>query len=103
MNGDITRRELIGAVGASAAASAQIYTGSMPGPRAERPDTPKICLEMGRGGLAAGDFTEAGCRRLKQIGVEYALSGGPRIPWTEEGLRDLIGRCKAGGITLANL
>jgi mannonate dehydratase len=98
----ISRRELIGAAGASAL-SAQVYNGPMPGARAERNDTPKICLEMGRGGLAAGDFTEAGIRRVRQLGVEHALSGGPRVPWTEESLHAMIDPLKSGGISLDNL
>ena len=63
----------------------------MPG---EGKDTPKICL----GGVQPTD--EAGLRRVKQIGVDYVLTGGPRIPWDEADLRGRIERYKAGGITL---
>ena len=66
----------------------------MPG---EGKDTPKICL----GGVQPTD--EAGLRRVKQIGVDYVLTGGPRIPWDEADLRARIERYKAGGITLCNL
>ena len=46
---------------------------------------------------------EAGMRRLKQIGVDYVLTGGPRMPWTEEDVRGRIDRFKAGGLTLFNM
>jgi mannonate dehydratase len=85
---------------ASFAAAAQSKMTSL---RMEGPDTPKICLEMGGGSLAAGNFDDAGMRRVKQLGVTYVLSGGPRIPWTEADLRDRIEKLKAGGITMYNL
>ncbi len=74
-----------------------------PGLKVEGPDTPKICLEMGAGSLSAGNYDQAGMRRLKQLGVHYTLSGGPPIPWTEEALRTRVDSLKAGGITLYNL
>jgi mannonate dehydratase len=65
-------------------------------PITEGPDTPKLCL-------GAGGSDEAAVRRLKQIGINYALMGGPRIPWQESDIRDLMDRFKAGGVTLYNL
>ena len=47
---------------------------------AEGKDTPKICL-----GYPAAD--DAGMRRVKQIGVDNVLMGGPRIPWEEADIR----------------
>lgn len=79
---------------AVAAAQAKASAFRMPG---EGKDTPKICL-----GVPA-TLDEAGMRRVKQIGVDYVLGGGPRIPWTEEDIRARIERFKAGGITLCNL
>ncbi len=103
MNAHLSRRNMMKAVGATAllaplarAAGAAV----MPG---EHRDTPKICLEMGDGGLAAGNLTEAGMRRIKQLGVGHVLMGGPRIPWKEEQIRSLIDRLKSGGLTLGNL
>ena len=64
---------------------------------AEGPDTPKICLGLW------GQADEAGMRRVKQIGVDYVLTGGPRIPWTEADVRARIDRFKAGGLTLYNM
>ena len=75
----------------------------IPGPRQEGPNTPKICLESGAGGLAAGGMDEAGMRRIKQLGVDYVLMGGPRIPWQESEVRERIQKFKAGGITLYNM
>src|ERR1700730_8134239 len=56
----------------------------------------------GRGG-GFGANQEASARRLKQIGVDWALSGGPPIPWDEARLKDQIDRLKSYGITLGNL
>ncbi|UCD52482.1 MAG: mannonate dehydratase [Phycisphaerales bacterium] len=72
-------------------------------PIAEGPDTPKLCLGVGDGGRATGDQEGAGMRRIKQLGVDYVLGGGPRIPWQETDLRARIERFKAGGLTLCNL
>jgi mannonate dehydratase len=67
------------------------------------PSLPKICLEMGNGGLSAGKVDEAGMRRVKQLGVNHVLMGGPRMPWQIEELRSLMDKLKAGGLTLGNL
>lgn len=98
----LSRRKLLQAAGAAGLAPA-VANASMPGPRFEGPDTPKICLEMGAGGLAAGGFDEAGGRKVKQLGVDYVLSGMPRIPWEESRLKELMDRVKASGLTLGNL
>jgi mannonate dehydratase len=47
-----------------------------PGMPGEGPDTPKISAPIARQNL-----NEAAIRRVKQIGVNYVLTGGPRIPW----------------------
>src|SRR5437660_1451395 len=64
---------------------------------------PKICLELSAGRLSAGTQDEAGMRRVKQLGVDYVLTGGPQIPWQEADIRARIGRLKAGGLTLYNM
>lgn len=100
---DFSRRNVLRAAGALALAPGPVPAAEIPGPRVEGPNTPKICLEMGAGGLSAGNVDDAGIRRIKQIGVDYVLSGGPRIPWDEAHLRALIEKLKSGGITLYNL
>lgn len=69
---------------------------SRPWPVIEGPDTPKICLLS-----SVGD--EPAIRRLKQIGVDWVIMGGPRIPWEEADLRARIERLKAGGLSLGNM
>ena len=64
---------------------------------AEGDGTPKICL----GFYVPVD--EASMRRVKQIGVDHVLTGGPRIPWDEADIRARIERFKAGGLTLCNM
>jgi mannonate dehydratase len=70
----------------------------------EGSNTPKLCLEMGAGSLSAGAFSEAGMRRVKQLGVDHVLTtSGPPIPWRESGLRTLMDQLKTGGLTLGNM
>jgi mannonate dehydratase len=59
--------------------------------------TPRICLG------SSPNLDEAGARRLKQIGVDYVLMGGPKTPWTEESLRERMDKLKAVGITICNM
>jgi len=103
MKPHISRRDVLQAAGAVALAPAPVPAAEIPGPRREGPNTPKICLEMGGGGLAAGGIDDAGIRRVKQLGVDYVLTGGPRMPWKEEDLRATRDKLKAGGITLFNM
>jgi mannonate dehydratase len=76
----------------------QARAATMPEPRFEGAGTPKLSLGMGDGGAG-----EAGWRRIKQIGVDYVLGGGPRIPWEEERLKEQMDQLKASGLTLGNL
>jgi mannonate dehydratase len=103
----ISRRKLIQATGVAALAPAMTpgmaAAADAPGPLVETKDTPKLCLEMGMGLLAAGQIDEAGIRRVKQLGVDHVLSGGPAIPWQEEQLKGLVDKLKAGGLALGNL
>lgn len=49
------------------------------------------------------DLDDAAIRKVKQIGVDWVLSGGPPTPWTEEQLRPLVNKLKTGGLSLGNL
>ena len=67
-------------------------------PPAEGPGVPKLCLGVG------ADTDEKEMRRIRQIGVEHVLMGGPTVvPWKEEDLRALVSRFEAGGLSVANL
>jgi mannonate dehydratase len=104
MRMNLSRRKLIQTVGAAALApsamgAAQAAGGGLPG---EGPHTPKICLELS-GRLGAADVNEEGMRRVKQLGVNHVLMGGPPIPWQEATLRPVMERLKAGGLELGNL
>lgn len=89
MNDSWSRRQVIQAAGLStvfpAPAAAAVAEG------------PKICLGV------PPNTDDAGMRRLRQIGVDHVLMGGPKIPWKEADIRALIERFKAGGITICNL
>jgi len=98
MKAGFSRRRMMQAAGAAALApSAMAATPDPTWPIVEGTNTPKLCL----GTSAAPDA--AGLRRLKQIGVNYALTGGPPIPWQEADVRERIERMKEGGITLYNM
>ena len=85
---------LVAAARPTSAPAAQPAFARMP---PEGKDTPKICLGFW------GAVDEAGMRRVKQIGVDHVLTGGPKIPWEEADVRARIDRFKAGGLTLCNM
>ncbi len=103
MNADLSRRKIIQAVGATALLAPLSHGEFLPELHTERNDTPKICMEIGGGSLSAGNFDEAGMRRVKQLGADYVLMGGPRIPWEEGQIRSIMDRLKSGGLTLGNM
>jgi len=85
-------------------------------PRLEGADTPKLALELSiagpmatspgmrpMGNIAAGHFDEASMRRVKQLGVNHILMGGPPIPWQEQDIRARMDKLKAAGLSLGNL
>ena len=86
----LSRRNLLRTAGAAALA-----------PQISRPANttssgPKICL-----GTLARD--EAGMRRVKQLGVDHVLRGGPKIPWQEADIGAQVEELKTGGLTLYNM
>jgi mannonate dehydratase len=106
-----TRRTMLKAVGAAAAvalpaASVQV-SGNIRARRMEGKGTPKIALEAGLGvapqGMSPDEVAAAAARRIRQLGVTHILSGGPRIPWSEAQLKELMDRATKNGLTLANL
>jgi len=105
MTVNLSRRKLIQVAGALALAPSVV--AAQPAlrrwPIVEGPDTPKLCLGLGDGGRTSEGQQDEGIQRIKQLGVGYVLSGGPRIPWQEADLRARIERLKAEGLTLYNL
>jgi mannonate dehydratase len=109
MNPDFSRRNMLRLLAATAW-SAVVRGGSIarspkPGRDNNASNTPKIALELSRSGsnFATGIVDEPGMRRVKQLGVNDVLMGGPPIPWQESDLRALMDKLKAGGLTLGNL
>jgi mannonate dehydratase len=72
-------------------------------PHFEGTETPKICLEAGQALSGTPDDAAAAARRIRQLGVEHVLSGGPRIPWDETRLKEMMDGLKRNGLSLANL
>src|SRR5919198_3806801 len=97
MRSDLSRRTILGAMGTAMLPPAVMPGAEVSWPPAEGPNAPKICL-----GIPAG-ADEAAMRRVKQIGVDYVLMGGPRIPWEEADIRFRMERLKAAGLTLCNM
>jgi mannonate dehydratase len=92
----ISRRRALQALGSSMVPLPSFATISDPA-------LPKICLGAGDGGVAPGMPDAAGMRRVKQLGVDFVLMGGPGIPWQEDEVRLRIDRLKSGGLTLFNM
>jgi mannonate dehydratase len=96
----ISRRELMNAAAASAVSLPALGAQA---PAAASTAVPKICLEIGGGSLSAGTLDEAGTRRIKQLGVDYVVMGGPKMPWTDADIKSRMDTLKSGGLTLFNM
>jgi mannonate dehydratase len=103
MSDRLSRRKILQSAGAAALTTSLPAAAGIPSPRAEGNDTPKICLGLGDGGATSGPLDQATAKRLTQLGVNHVLTGGGRIPWEENQLRDMIDRLKTNGLTLGNL
>jgi mannonate dehydratase len=103
MKVNFSRRKMMKSVGATALLTPLTHGVGVRGLRGEGGDTPKICLEMGDGRLSAGGLDEAGMRRVKQLGVDDVLMGGPPIPWREDQVRAIMDRLKSAGLALGNM
>jgi mannonate dehydratase len=99
----LSRRKIMQAAGAAALTASADFGQTMPSPRMEGKDTPKICLDTAAGVAMTGWFDEASAKRVKQLGVDYVLSGGPPIPWEEDALKERMDKFNAAGLTLGNL
>jgi mannonate dehydratase len=89
----------VAGVGALAARSPRVSAAPATNwPIMEGPNTPKLGL-----GIGIGRLNEATARKIKQLGVNYVLSGGPRMPWTTAQLKPMMDTCKTVGLTLGNL
>src|SRR5262245_31352090 len=64
---------------------------------------PLIALEIGDSPLAVGAIDDAGIRRMRQLGVDASLSGGPKIPWQEDELRARMDKLRQGGLVPYNM
>jgi mannonate dehydratase len=99
INSAFTRRGLLGAAGVACfpAAAAPAPSGSA-WPLTEGPNTPKLCLHAGQ-----RDAAEGAMRRITQLGVQHAIMTGPKIPWEENDLRQIMNHFKTGGLTVSNM
>jgi mannonate dehydratase len=98
---DKSRRELLQLIGGAALSApfrGVMVPKSLDDDRKDSETTtiPKIALEL-------YSTDEAGMRRVKQLGVNDVLTGGPPIPWQEADLQMLMDKLKTGGLTLGNM
>ncbi len=107
MGPSISRRRLMQAIGTAVLAPSGIAAGmfpnrgnSNPSPAGwcpEGPDTPKLSLGISPRADAAD------MRRMKQIGINHVLMGGPRIPWEERQIKSIMDSFRSGGLTVGNM
>jgi mannonate dehydratase len=114
--------EVLGVSALTQIAELPAAAAQVPAPPKEGKDTPKIALGTGdgggfggRGGAGRGREGQsaapnqpapdpmAGPKRIKQLGVNHVLGGGPQVPWTEQSLNNVMERWKAMDITVGNL
>jgi len=98
----VSRRRFITGISAAAIAGSTASATSARGAQAGRPQAPgrgapSICMGL------SSRASEADMRRIKQLGVDHVLMGGPPIPWGESALREIMDRFKAGGLTVCNM
>ena len=102
MSSRIDRRRLLQTLGAALVTAPATLRARQNTPASwrmpvEGSGTPKICLGFYM------PVEEANIRKVKQIGVDHVLMGGPPIPWQEAEVRSRVERFKAGGLTLFNM
>ena len=104
-----SRRKALQSVGAGALSPLAAHVlSAAPAPPApkEGKGTPKIAVGMGDGGGGGGRGADRSmaAKRIKQLGVDHVLSGGPgQLPWTEQSLTTVMEPWKAAGIEVSNL
>jgi mannonate dehydratase len=102
MRPGLKRRGFLQAAGAASLAPAlspalASADPAVPWPPAEGPGTPRLCLGVG------ANADEKEMRRIRQLGVDTVLMGGPALPWTLEALEALVARFRRGGLRVVNL
>lgn len=85
----VTRRTLVKSLGAATVVPLWPRGAGTEG------EAPKIALEV--------TLEPAGMRRIKQLGVDHVLMGGPRLPWQEGEIRARMETLKSAGLSLGNM
>ena len=97
-NWPVSRRSLLWAGGSAALSRTAMAAATRAWPRTEGAKTPKLCMI-----LSPDQFDERAMRRVKQLGVDHVLMGGPPMPWEEARIRAIMDRLKTGGLSLGNM
>jgi mannonate dehydratase len=101
MHPTVSRRRLVQTLAVSTLAGAAAPNASAGAfdnwPLTESAGTPKLCLGITQ-------IEPGALRKVKQLGVDHVLRGGPAVlPWREAELRSMMETVKAAGLTLSNL
>jgi mannonate dehydratase len=95
----LTRRKALQAAGAGALAQHVLSAAQVPVAPKEGAGTPKIAV-----GMADGGPRSVAPVRIKQLGVDHVLGGGPpTLPWSSELLAGVMGPWRASGVEVSNL
>ena len=100
--------KVAGLAALSGLASPEAQAAQVPPPPKENKSSPKIALGMFDGGALGPRATEperaSVARKIKQLGVDHVLSGGPgALPWTTESLTTVMAPWKSADIAVSNL
>lgn len=93
---DVLKAGVAAALGSETASASSL--GGSPGMPQESPSTPKVGAPIN-----IRNLTDVAMREVKQIGVNYVLSGGPRLPWEESDLKPIVDKLSGAGLRLGNL
>ncbi len=114
MSSDFSRRTLMKGICSTAAMSAALPAAAVlpAAVRTRQPVKARTVQGCRRRGLtrprsarrsgAARSPTEA-MRRVKQLGVNNVLMGGPKMPWQEADLQATVDKLKTGGLAVGNM
>lgn len=69
-----------------------------PGMPAENANTPKLAAPV-----QFNHLTDTNMRQVKQIGVDWVLSGGPALPWKLDEMQARVDQLAKAGLKLGNL
>ena len=100
MKAEFPRRSMLRGLGSAVllpSAAPLAYSEDVPhGMPGESGATPKLTLGI-------TELDARSMRRIKQLGVDHVVMGGPPIPWAEADIHARMAKLKEGGLSLGNM